>query len=273
MRIVIESKDSTLPNLNKNPEPTEPGDSSGSQSPVPPQFGSPFDYDATADASLTESSTPTEKTPSTETTGTGPGWDTYSGVGNGPGWGSHPIYPPPAGTEPTTAFPSAEPSGQQPTAPYTSPESYSAQNYPLPGTGASDGPVYGAPADPSANPYGPPPQGGAEYGQAPGYGPVQGYPPPGMQGYGFVDPSAPYGRDPMTGVPFSDKSKTTAGVLGILLGGFGAGRFYLNQPGMAVAQIAVTWLTCGIGGIWPLIDGIMMLTGNVRDQYNRPLRS
>jgi TM2 domain-containing membrane protein YozV len=77
----------------------------------------------------------------------------------------------------------------------------------------------------------------------------------------------------MTGEPYSDKSKTTAGLLGILLGGFGAGRFYLNQPGMAVAQIAVTWLTCGIGGIWPLIDGIMMLTGSVRDQYNRPLRS
>lgn len=87
-----------------------------------------------------------------------------------------------------------------------------------------------------------------------------------------MDPTAPYGRHPSTGEPFSDKQKLTAGLLGILLGAFGAGRFYLNQPGIAVAQIAVTWLTCGIGGIWPLIDGIMMLTGSVRDQHGRPLR-
>ncbi|MGI9208927.1 MAG: TM2 domain-containing protein, partial [Rhodococcus sp. (in: high G+C Gram-positive bacteria)] len=32
------------------------------------------------------------------------------------------------------------------------------------------------------------------------------------------------------------------------------------------------WLTCGIGGIWPLIDGILMLTGKVRDEHGRPLR-
>ncbi len=255
---------------------------------------------------MTETSAPTEKTPSTETTGTGPGWDTYSGVGNGPGWGNHPIYPPPTGTESTTAFPTADSDStpNQPTAPYTSQESYAAQNYPAtdypapdysrPTQTPTDGPVYGAPADQTPNPYAAPPQGypaappqGSQnygqqqgypqpgysqpgYGQAQGYPQGQGYPQP---GFGLVDPSAPYGRDPMTGEPYSDKSKTTAGLLGILLGGFGAGRFYLNQPGMAVAQIAVTWLTCGIGGIWPLIDGIMMLTGSVRDQYNRPLRS
>ena len=63
-----------------------------------------------------------------------------------------------------------------------------------------------------------------------------------------------------------------AGLLGIFLGTFGAGRFYLNQPGIAVAQLAVSIVTCGLGGIWGLIDGIMMLTGNVKDQYGRPLR-
>lgn len=87
-----------------------------------------------------------------------------------------------------------------------------------------------------------------------------------------MDQSAPFGRDPLTGEPYSDRSKTTAGLLQILLGGFGAGRFYLNQPGTAIAQIAVTWLTCGLGGIWPLIDGIMMLTGKVRDEFGRPLK-
>ncbi|CCQ16259.1 putative uncharacterized protein [Rhodococcus sp. AW25M09] len=88
-----------------------------------------------------------------------------------------------------------------------------------------------------------------------------------------MDPGAPYGRHPVTGEPFSDKQKLTAGLLNILLGAFGAGRFYLNQPGIAVAQIAVTWLTCGIGGIWPLIDGIMMLTGQcARSTRQTPAR-
>jgi TM2 domain-containing membrane protein YozV len=74
------------------------------------------------------------------------------------------------------------------------------------------------------------------------------------------------------GRPLSDKSKLTAGLLEIFLGSFGVGRFYLGYTGIGVAQIAATWLTCGIGGIWPLIDGIMMLTGKVPDAEGRILR-
>ena len=129
--------------------------------------------------------------------------------------------------------------------------------------------------------YGGPPPGG--YGPPPGgYGP----PPPGapgmggmgggygqpMGGMGMMQPHAPFGVDPMTGMPFSDKSKMVAGLLQIFLGSFGAGRFYTGHTGLAIAQIAVTWLTCGIGAIWPLIDGIMMLTGKVPDAQGRPLR-
>ncbi|MCX4095093.1 TM2 domain-containing protein [Nocardia sp. alder85J] len=76
----------------------------------------------------------------------------------------------------------------------------------------------------------------------------------------------------MYGEPYSDKSKLVAGLLEIFLGSFGVGRFYLGYPGLAIAQIAVTWLTCGIGHIWPIIDGIMILTGKVRDPYGRPLQ-
>jgi TM2 domain-containing membrane protein YozV len=54
--------------------------------------------------------------------------------------------------------------------------------------------------------------------------------------------------------------------------GFGVGRFYLGYTGIGLAQIAVTFLTFGIGGIWPFIDAIMMLTGNVRDAQGRTLR-
>lgn len=129
--------------------------------------------------------------------------------------------------------------------------------------------------------YGGPPPGG--YGPPPGgYGP----PPPGtpgmggmgggygqpMGGMGMMQPHAPFGVDPLTGMPFSDKSKMVAGLLQIFLGSFGAGRFYTGHMGLAIAQIAVTWLTCGVGAIWPLIDGIMMLTGKVPDAQGRPLR-
>lgn len=78
--------------------------------------------------------------------------------------------------------------------------------------------------------------------------------------------------DPATGVPYSDKSKLVAGLLQILLGGFGAGRFYTGHTQKAILQIVVTWVTCGIGGLWPLIDGIMILVNGDTDSEGRPLR-
>ncbi|WP_280387419.1 TM2 domain-containing protein [Nocardia wallacei] len=128
--------------------------------------------------------------------------------------------------------------------------------------------AYGQPQPPmdaygQPNPYGQP-----QYGQP--YGAPGGYP-PAPYGAPGMDPEAPFGRN-MYGEPYSDKSKMVAGLLQIFLGSFGVGRFYLGYPGLAVGQIAVTWLTCGLGGIWPLIDGIMILTGKVRDQYGRPLQ-
>ena len=58
----------------------------------------------------------------------------------------------------------------------------------------------------------------------------------------------------------SDKSKIVAGVLQILLGTLGIGRFYTGHVGMGVAQL----LTCGGLGIWSLIDGILFLVSNDR---------
>jgi TM2 domain-containing membrane protein YozV len=87
-----------------------------------------------------------------------------------------------------------------------------------------------------------------------------------------ASPDAPYGIDPISGMPFSDKQKMVAGLLQIFVGAFGAGRFYTGHTGLAIAQIAASWLTCGAGTIWPLIDGIMMLTGKVTDAQGRPLR-
>lgn len=59
------------------------------------------------------------------------------------------------------------------------------------------------------------------------------------------------------------KSRTTAGILGILLGFVGAHRFYLGHKGWGVLQVTLFVMTFaftyGIVGLWGLIEGIMIL--------------
>lgn len=55
------------------------------------------------------------------------------------------------------------------------------------------------------------------------------------------------------------KSRLAAGLLGIFLGGYGVHRFYLGYVGIGVLQLAVTICTCGIGGLWGFIEGILIL--------------
>lgn len=58
------------------------------------------------------------------------------------------------------------------------------------------------------------------------------------------------------------KSRMTAGFLQVFLGCLGVGRFYMGNVGMGIAQIAVTVVTCGVGGvIWGFCDGISILCG------------
>jgi TM2 domain-containing membrane protein YozV len=107
--------------------------------------------------------------------------------------------------------------------------------------------------------------------------PPPGYPPPYPQYPSpgpYYDPAAPFGRHPVTGQPFSDKSKTIAGLLQLLslIGIGGIGRFYIGDIGMGVAQLLVGWLTCGIGLIWSIVDAILILTDKVHDPQGRPLR-
>jgi TM2 domain-containing membrane protein YozV len=82
----------------------------------------------------------------------------------------------------------------------------------------------------------------------------------------------PMSGDVNSATGISDKSKVVAGVLQILLGAFGAGRFYTGHTGKAIAQIAVTWVLCGAGAVWPLIDGILILVKGGTDAQGRPLR-
>ncbi|MCB9893827.1 MAG: TM2 domain-containing protein [Planctomycetes bacterium] len=119
--------------------------------------------------------------------------------------------------------------------------------------------------------------------------PPQGYPPQGGQQGGYqqpqggyqqppaqapYDPNAPYGVDPRTGIPYSDKQKSLAGflqLLALVVGIGGIGRFYSGHIGIGVAQLI---LCCtGIGQLWSIIDGIILLTSETAtDGDGRPLR-
>lgn len=62
-----------------------------------------------------------------------------------------------------------------------------------------------------------------------------------------------------TNSPYKSEKKLVAGLLGILLGGFGIHKFYLGYTKAGIIQIIVTFVTCGIGSIIGLIEGILYL--------------
>lgn len=72
------------------------------------------------------------------------------------------------------------------------------------------------------------------------------------------------------------KSKLCAGLLGIFLGAFGVHNFYLGFTTKAVVQLLVSLvgglITCGIATvaiqIWGLVEGIMILCGNIQADAN-----
>ena len=60
--------------------------------------------------------------------------------------------------------------------------------------------------------------------------------------------------------PAGAEKKVVAGILGILLGGLGIHKFYLGYTKEGIIQIVITVVTCGIGSIIGLIEGIIYLT-------------
>ena len=75
------------------------------------------------------------------------------------------------------------------------------------------------------------------------------------------DANVPSTPNPAAGAP---KSRLVAGLLGIFLGSFGIHRFYLGYTKIGVIQIVVTIVTCGIGGLWGFVEGILILMKNDR---------
>jgi len=108
--------------------------------------------------------------------------------------------------------------------------------------------------------------------------------PPNQPGNPSGEPQAPFGRDPVTGLPLSDKSATTAGLLQLFLALFGVGRFYIDSTQIAVAQLCVGLLNplqpvlpsripVLLGGIvWAIVDALLIFTGSVKDNHGRKLR-
>ena len=85
----------------------------------------------------------------------------------------------------------------------------------------------------------------------------------------------------------AQKSKLTAGLLGLFLGGFGVHNFYLGYTGRAVAQlviqiVAVILTVCTAGiltplmmitPIWSLVESIMIFAGSInKDGKGIPLK-
>lgn len=60
------------------------------------------------------------------------------------------------------------------------------------------------------------------------------------------------------------KSRLTAGLLQLLCGSVGLGRFYLGYNKIALLQLVSSICSCGIAGaVWGFIDGLMILSGSL----------
>jgi hypothetical protein len=67
----------------------------------------------------------------------------------------------------------------------------------------------------------------------------------------------------------SDRSKTAAGVLQLLIPG--AGRMYMGFWAIGVVQLVLS--PCFVGWVWSVIDGIVILGGGVKmDGYGRQMQ-
>ena len=67
--------------------------------------------------------------------------------------------------------------------------------------------------------------------------------------------------------PFQENKKIASGILAILIGSLGIHKFYLGYTTEGIIQLVITVVTCGLGGIIPLIEGILYLTKSDEEFY------
>ena len=107
--------------------------------------------------------------------------------------------------------------------------------------------------------------------------------PRGPYGYPVQDAGAPYGRDPFTGQPLSDKQKLVAGLLQIFLGTLGVGRFYSGHTSIAVTPLVLavvgssprscSWVRAHLRrrGV-DVLDGVLLIATDSTDSRGLKLR-
>jgi TM2 domain-containing membrane protein YozV len=87
----------------------------------------------------------------------------------------------------------------------------------------------------------------------------------------YQPPQAPqYQAPPVytpTGVPATNKSKNTAGILAIFLGGLGIHKFYLGKFGIGILYLVFCWTY--IPAILGVIEGIIYLTSSDEKFYSK----
>lgn len=89
---------------------------------------------------------------------------------------------------------------------------------------------------------------------------------PQIGGYQPIQPPSPmYPGQMQDWKQMGADKKLTAGILAILVGGFGIHKFILGYTTEGVIQIVLTFITCGIGSIIGIIEGIIYLTKSDED--------
>lgn len=84
-------------------------------------------------------------------------------------------------------------------------------------------------------------------------------------------PSTFQSNYPVYGGVQSDKNRILAGVLQLIPVVGGIGRLYMGHTAIGIMQVLTS--ICGIGYVWSIIDGILILCGNVKyDGYGRVMR-
>ena len=89
---------------------------------------------------------------------------------------------------------------------------------------------------------------------------------PNVGAYQPIQPPSPtYGGPVQDWKQMGADKKLVAGLCGILVGSFGIHKFILGYTTEGIIQIVITLLTCGIGGVVGLIEGIIYLTKSDED--------
>jgi hypothetical protein len=84
-------------------------------------------------------------------------------------------------------------------------------------------------------------------------------------------PPAPFAFGPPPASPYeSERYRVAAGLMQIMLP-FGIGRFYTGHTSTGIAQLLTSFI--GVGVIWSIIDGIIILAGGGTDVDGKRLRT